>query len=175
MANVPGSVAAGLQLAGRFLWLSKKLGYYIKAMRDAPEQILDVKRETFIFSVVFTEFHSVAEDVFDGIDPESEEMYYWEKALKAMVSQGNLTMMGIKRLLRKVQDLANTSSVGELIGRFMWAMKGTRVKGLLDALNSVKLNVIMVTGTLTCKLLRARIERLLRENKEVPAKLKKKM
>jgi hypothetical protein len=169
MAEFVGTLSAGMQIADGLFRLSKSIHRCIKTMVNAPEEVRKFRRETLIFSNNLRDFHDVASAVYEELDPQDPDAYRMEQTVGAIITQAQEIQRGFTKLLRRIKD-----SQG-FFGRLTWWLQHNSVRVLESTLNCVKLNVIMVTTTFNCRILQGKVDKLKRENKEVPKALRKQM
>jgi N-glycosylase/DNA lyase len=180
MAELVGGLAAGLQIAEGLLKLQKELSLCVKTIHDAPKEIDAFSTETLIFSNCLTEFHSIASELFGHLDSQyaearSPEMKDMTQTISAIVKQCRLAKRGVKTLLKRVKRIGDKSVIMGFIARVKWYLQQGPVKILQCVLNNVKLNVMMATHILWCRVLMDKVKTMERENKEISVEFTRKM
>jgi len=155
MAELFGTISAAVGLAEALLSLTEKLAACVDNIRHAPQQVHDFKRETSIFSSCLNSFRNIAEEVCRDVEDLPPEI---NTAVDAVIQQAKMVKRGIQHMLHRVRGLQSLSVMRSWIARVRWYMQQTPMKALLPALNSAKLNVILITSILSYAHLKQKIE-----------------
>jgi predicted phage-related endonuclease len=169
MAELIGTIAAGIQVAEVFLILSKELNRCVRTIHNAPEEIRRFQRDTFIFSNNLHEFHNLASDILEEVDPQSPDMRRMARTVRAIIKQSEGVKKGIEKLLEKFRR-----GVG-FLDRLKWYFQNGRVSVLGGTLNCVKLDMMIVIALFQSKILQRQIDKLKKEKKDIPQRLKNRM
>jgi hypothetical protein len=170
-----GGVAACLQLAEGFMKLSKKLNRQIRMMEYAPKQLTEIKEDTFLMSQCLFLIEEAGVAALRTIDPSSPNANSMHRAVRIVTEQGEKLTVGIMKLIKKLRAPIYVPALQILIERVRWFIEESKLEILQGVLKNVKLNATMVASTMQLMLAHETLQKLIKENEEVPEDLRRKV
>ncbi|KAF2432243.1 hypothetical protein EJ08DRAFT_695695 [Tothia fuscella] len=173
MAEIVGVIGAGGTIANALLITAKELHNCIRTINDAPQQIVAIARETRIFSGHLDEFEFIANETREQFgEAEARRM---RNTRLDITDQSERVLEGLERLLDKVHEFAHPSRWKQLLARFKLYMNQTPVKILMAVLSNARANITASNTALLCRMVLKTIKMLVKEKKEVPAELNRRI